>query len=72
MTRKKTAQALSVIGTTTVLSALIMNERFWLVAMIAGMRIVALNSTELDLYKHSVSAVQSSADLHSRGSTVYS
>ena len=47
MTRKKTAQAPSVLGTTTVLSALIMNERFWLVAMIAGMRIVAHNSTEL-------------------------
>ena len=41
------AQAPSVLATTTVLSALIVHERFRLIAMVVGMRIVALNGTEL-------------------------
>ena len=36
MTRKKTAQAPTVLATTTVLSALIVNERFRLIAMVVG------------------------------------
>ena len=50
------------LATTTVLSALIVKKHFRLIAMVVGMRIVAHNGTELakvDLYKHSVSAVQS-------------
>ena len=47
MTRKKTAQAPSVLATTSVLVALIVHERFRLIAMVVGMRIVVLNGTEL-------------------------
>ena len=47
MTRKKTAQAPSVLATTTVLSALIVNERFrpTVMVVLVGMRIVAHNGT---------------------------
>ena len=47
MTRKKIAQAPCVLETMTVLSALIVNECFWLIAMVVGMCIVTHNGTEL-------------------------
>ena len=79
MTRKKMAQAPSVLATTTVLSALIVHERFRLIVMVVGMRIVVLNGTELArLTCTSTQAqlfsllVQSRADLHSCRSTVNS
>ena len=77
MTRKKTVQAPSVLETTTVLSVLIVNERFRLIAMVVGMRIVAHNGTELAQWTCTSTQsqlfsllVQSSADLHSCRSTV--
>ena len=81
MTRKKTAQAPSVLATTTVLSALIVNERFRLIAMVVGMRIVAHNGTELARWTCTstqsqlfslLAIVQSNADLHTCRSTVNS
>ena len=79
MTRKKTAQAPSVLATMTVLSALIVNERFRLIAMVVGMRIVAHNGTELARWTSTSTQsqlfsllVQSGADLHSCRSTVNS
>ena len=79
VTRKKTAQAPSVLATTTVLSALIMNERIRLIAMVVGMRIVAHNGTELARWTCTSTQsqlfsllVQSGADLHSCRSTVNS
>ena len=47
MARKKTAQAPSVLATTTVLPALIVNERYRPIAMVVSMRVVAHNGTEL-------------------------
>ena len=74
MTRKKTAQAPSVLATTTVLSALIVNERFRLIAMVVGIRIVAHNGTELARWTCTSTQsqlfsllVQSSADLQAAG-----
>ena len=82
MMRKKTAQAPSVLATTTVLSALIGNERFQLIAMVVGMRIVAHNGTELarwtctstqsQLFSLLCSLALCIADLHICRSTVHS